>query len=61
MKLQGIRPKGGHAASEMVTVYSVTFYITNSIMLLLVVGQIVKIPLSNGKCLSTSLLGRGGN
>ena len=34
----------GHAARELVIVYSVTFFISNSILLLLVVGQMVKTP-----------------
>ena len=58
LKLRESLSKGGHAAREMVTVYSVTFLISDSILLLLVVGQIFKTPLpSNGKCLCTYLLG----
>ena len=50
--------KDDYAAIELVTVYSVTFFISDSILLLLVVRQIFKTPLhSNGKCLGSYLLG----
>ena len=38
LKLQESLSEGGHAAREMVTVYSVTLFSSNSILLLLVVG-----------------------
>ena len=44
LKLQESRPNVGHPAREMAKVYSVTFFISNSILLLLLVGQIVKSP-----------------
>ena len=45
LKLRECWSKDGHAAREVVTVYSVTFSSSNSILLLLVVGQIAKAPL----------------
>ena len=36
--------KDGHAARKMVTVYSVLYFISDSILLLIVAGQIVKTP-----------------
>ena len=45
LKLRESWSREGHAAREMVTVYSVTLYICDSILLLLAVGQIVRTPL----------------
>ena len=45
LKLRECWSKDGHAAGKVVTVYSVTFLSSNSILLLLVVGQIVEAPL----------------
>ena len=45
LKLRECWSKDDHAAREVVTVYSVTCFISNSILLLLVVGQTVKAPL----------------
>ena len=42
LKLQESWSKVGHAAIEMATVYFATFFISNSILLLIVVGQIDK-------------------
>ena len=50
LKLRECWSKDGHAAREVVTVYSVTFFSSNSILLLLVAGQSTP-PSSNGKCL----------
>jgi len=56
LKLQESWSKFGHAAIEMVTVYSVTvFFISNCILLLTVAGQIDKTPPPHGRCLNTSL------
>jgi len=59
LKLHEIRSKVGHAAIEKAKVYSVTFSISNSVLLLLVVGQTFKHHLSipNVRSLGTSLLG----
>ena len=57
LKLQASLSKVGHAALDMVTVCSVIISISNSILLLIIVGQIDKTPPTQGKCLATSLLG----
>ena len=44
LKLQESWSKRGYAAREMITIYFVAFFISNSILVLLVVGQIVKTP-----------------
>ena len=54
LKLQESWSKVGHAA--MTTVYSVTFFISSTILLLIVVGQIDRTPPLHGKFLVTSLL-----
>ena len=41
LKLRESWSKDGQAAGEMATIYSVTFFISDSILLLLVMGQIV--------------------
>ena len=45
LKLRESWSKDGHAAREIVTVHYVIFFISNNVLLLLVVGQIVKTPL----------------
>ena len=45
LKLQERWSKVGHASIEVGTVYSVTFFISNSILLLIVVDHIEKHPL----------------
>ena len=45
LKLGGSWSKDGHAAREMVTVYSVAFFVSGSTLLLLVVGPTLKTPL----------------
>ena len=44
LKLRESWSKEGHAAKKMATVYSVTFFISDSILLLLVAGQLVEAP-----------------
>ena len=45
LKLRESWSRDGQAAREVATVHSVTIFISGSILLLLVVGQIVKTPL----------------
>ena len=53
LKVQESWSKISHAAIEIATDYSATFFISSNILHLLVVGQIVKTPPPHRKCLGT--------
>ena len=57
LKLQESWSKVAHAAIEIATIYSVNFFISSSILLLLLVGQIVKTTPLHRKSLGTAMLG----